>query len=255
MIALNEIYKQYDMGPTIVTALGGVSLHIEAGEYIAIMGPSGSGKSTLMNIIGCLDTPDSGSYFLAGEEVSDLTRDELSEVRNRHVGFVFQTFNVLARATALENVELPLVYRGTGARRRRSMAAEMLSRVGLDDRMDHLPTELSGGQRQRVAIARALVGNPSVILADEPTGALDTTTGEEIMALFEELNAEGVTVVLVTHDFDLAMRARRMVRLLDGLVDGGRSDAERCAQAQDLGHAAKQLRAEHTAYADLEAPR
>ncbi len=218
MIHISDIHKQYQMGPTVVNALGGVSLEIEAGEFVAITGPSGSGKSTLMNIIGCLDSPDSGSYLLAGEEVAELTPDDLAEIRNLRVGFVFQTFNLLPRATALENVELPLIYRGIGARRRRATAEAMLERVGLADRMTHLPTELSGGQRQRVAIARALVGGPAVILADEPTGALDTRTGWEIMALFEELNRDGVTLILVTHDNALAAHAGRLVRLLDGLI-------------------------------------
>ncbi len=218
MITLNDIRKQYSMGPTTVTALGGVSLKIDSGEYLAIMGPSGSGKSTLMNVIGCLDTPDSGSYVLAGEEVGGLQRDDLAEIRNRHVGFVFQVFNLLPRATALENVELPLIYRGIAAGRRRREALQMLEQVGLADRVDHLPSELSGGQRQRVAIARALIGNPSVILADEPTGALDTATGLEILSLFEQLNHSGVTVILVTHDHDLATRAPRVVQLLDGTV-------------------------------------
>ena len=218
MIHISDIHKQYQMGPTVVNALGGVSLEIEAGEFVAITGPSGSGKSTLMNIIGCLDSPDSGSYLLAGEQVAELTPDDLAEIRNLRVGFVFQTFNLLPRATALENVELPLIYRGIGARRRRATAEAMLERVGLADRMTHLPTELSGGQRQRVAIARALVGGPAVILADEPTGALDTRTGWEIMALFEELNRDGVTLILVTHDNALAAHAGRLVRLLDGLI-------------------------------------
>ena len=225
MIELTDIYKQYDMGPSTATALGGVSLEVAAGSYTAIVGPSGSGKSTLMNIIGCLDTPDSGSYLLAGEEVAELSGDERSEIRNRHIGFVFQAFNLLPRASALENVELPLIYRGIAARRRRAVATRQLERVGLADRMHHLPTELSGGQRQRVAIARAMVGNPSILLADEPTGALDTATGEEIMALFDELNAGGATVMLVTHEPELAARAETVVYLLDGdvsQVTGGR---------------------------------
>ncbi|TVR31747.1 MAG: ABC transporter ATP-binding protein [Spirochaetaceae bacterium] len=223
MIHISDIHKRYQMGPTMVNALGGVSLQIEAGEFVAITGPSGSGKSTLMNIIGCLDSPDSGSYLLAGEEVAELAPDDLAEIRNLRVGFVFQTFNLLPRATALENVELPLIYRGIGARRRRATAQAMLERVGLDDRMTHLPTELSGGQSQRVAIARALVGGPALILADEPTGALDTRTGEEIMALFEELNHDGVTLILVTHDNALAAHADRLVRLLDGLIVDNRA--------------------------------
>ena len=218
MIELTDIYKQYRMGPNTVTALGGVSLEVPTGAFAAIVGPSGSGKSTLMNIIGCLDTPDSGSYRLAGEEAAELSDNRRSEVRNRHIGFVFQAFNLLTRANALENVELPLIYRGIGARRRREVATQMLERVGLADQMHHLPSELSGGQRQRVAIARALVGNPSILLADEPTGALDTATGEEILSLFEELNAEGMTVLLVTHEPELAARAETVVRLLDGGV-------------------------------------
>lgn len=227
MIVLTDIYKQYRMGPNTVTALGGVSLEVPTGAFAAIVGPSGSGKSTLMNIIGCLDTPDSGSYRLAGEEAAELSDNRRSEVRNRHIGFVFQAFNLLTRANALENVELPLIYRGVGARRRREVATQMLERVGLADRMHHLPSELSGGQRQRVAIARALVGNPSILLADEPTGALDTATGEEILSLFEELNAEGMTVLLVTHEPELAARAETVVRLLDGGVSAIENTKER----------------------------
>ncbi len=227
MIVLTDIYKQYRMGPNTVTALGGVSLEVPTGAFAAIVGPSGSGKSTLMNIIGCLDTPDSGSYRLAGEEAAELSDNRRSEVRNRHIGFVFQAFNLLTRANALENVELPLIYRGIGARRRREVATQMLERVGLADRMHHLPSELSGGQRQRVAIARALVGNPSILLADEPTGALDTATGEEILSLFEELNAEGMTVLLVTHEPELAARAETVVRLLDGGVSAIENTKER----------------------------
>ena len=221
MIELREVTKQYEMGPTTIVALDRATLSVAGGEFAAIVGPSGSGKSTLMNLIGCLDTPDSGSYLLDGEEVADLLRDELADIRNRRIGFVFQSFNLLPRASALENVELPLVYRGIRAGRRRAIAGEMLERVGISDRADHLPSELSGGQRQRVAIARALVGDPSVILADEPTGALDTATGDEIMALFEQLNADGVTVVLVTHEPYLAERAGRVIRLRDGRIDGG----------------------------------
>ncbi len=227
MIVLTDIYKQYRMGPNTVTALGGVSLEVPTGAFAAIVGPSGSGKSTLMNIIGCLDTPDSGSYRLAGEEAAELSDNRRSEVRNRHIGFVFQAFNLLTRANALENVELPLIYRGVGARRRREVATQMLERVGLADRMHHLPSELSGGQRQRVAIARALVGNPSILLADEPTGALDTATGEEILSLFEKLNAEGMTVLLVTHEPELAARAETVVRLLDGGVSAIENTKER----------------------------
>ncbi|GAB6089950.1 ABC transporter ATP-binding protein [Spirochaeta dissipatitropha] len=218
MIQIRELHKHYQMGPSTVKALDGVSLEVNQGEFVAIIGPSGSGKSTLMNIIGCLDTPDSGSYLLAGEEAGNLDRNSLAEIRNRHIGFVFQTFNLLPRASALENVELPLVYRGLRGRERKKAAIEMLELVGLGDRMDHLPNELSGGQRQRVAIARALVGNPGVILADEPTGALDSVTGEEIMALFNELHASGSTLVLVTHDQKLAERAPRIISLLDGRI-------------------------------------
>ena len=218
MIELDDVTKSYEMGPTTIVALDHASLTITEGEFVAIVGPSGSGKSTLMNLIGCLDTPDSGSYRLAGEEVADLFPDELAEIRNRRIGFVFQAFNLLPRATALENVELPLVYRGITGRKRRAAASQMLERVGIADRSNHLPSELSGGQRQRVAIARALVGRPSVLLADEPTGALDSRTGEEIMDLFAELNAEGVTVVLVTHELHLAEAAGRVVRILDGRV-------------------------------------
>ena len=218
MIHLTDVHKHYQMGPTVVRALDGVSMSVAAGEFVAIVGPSGSGKSTMMNIIGCLDSPDAGSYLLAGEEAAERSADELAEIRNRNIGFVFQSFNLLPRASAVENVELPLIYRGISGRVRRRMAEAMLERVGLADRSRHLPAELSGGQRQRVAIARALVGNPSVLLADEPTGALDTHTGEEIMTLFEQLNAEGVTVVLVTHDPHLARRAARAITLLDGRV-------------------------------------
>ena len=220
MIRIRDVHKQYEMGPTIVHALDGVSMDITAGEFVAIIGPSGSGKSTLMNIIGCLDTPDRGEYVLAGEPVAELSDDQLAEIRNLRIGFVFQNFNLLPRATALENVELPLIYRGRGARARRRVAEEMLERVGLADRMTHLPSELSGGQRQRVAIARALVGGPSVILADEPTGALDTRTGGEIMELFHRLNRDGVTVILVTHDPALAAQTGRSFRLLDGRIVG-----------------------------------
>ena len=218
MIHLTDVHKHYQMGPTVVKALDGVSGSVDSGEFVSIVGPSGSGKSTMMNVIGCLDSPDSGSYVLAGEEASERSRDELAEIRNRNIGFVFQTFNLLPRATALENVELPLIYRGLHARARHKIAGQMLDRVGLSDRSTHLPSELSGGQRQRVAIARALVGSPNVLLADEPTGALDTKTGEEIMAQFERLNAEGMTVVLVTHDPALAARAGRVIHLLDGRV-------------------------------------
>ena len=206
------------MGAEIVHALRDLSLEIQHGEYVAIMGPSGSGKSTLMNMIGCLDTPSSGEYWLSGQEVSRMADDALARVRNKEIGFVFQTFNLLPRATALHNVELPLVYAGVSARDRRHRAEEALTRVGLADRMHHRPNELSGGQRQRVAIARALVNRPSILLADEPTGNLDSTTSEEIMRVFADLHREGQTVVMVTHEPDIAAHAERVVVLRDGRV-------------------------------------
>jgi len=207
------------MGTETVRALRGVDLIIRRNEYVAIMGPSGSGKSTLMNMIGCLDTPSAGEYWLNGHRVSELGDDELARIRNREIGFVFQTFNLLPRATALHNVELPLVYAGKPSKQRKELASEALRRVQLGDRMHHRPNELSGGQRQRVAIARALVNQPSILLADEPTGNLDSTTSEEIMGLFRELHTQGQTVVLVTHEHDIAMHARRQVHLKDGRVE------------------------------------
>lgn len=220
MIELSNIRKFYQMGPDTIHALDDVSLRIDEGDFVSIIGPSGSGKSTLMNLIGCLDTPSSGTYVLDGMPVEKLSRNQLAEVRNRSIGFVFQTFNLLPRLSALENVEVPLVYAGVDRRHRRALAQQMLEKVGLSDRGRHLPNELSGGQRQRVAIARALAGRPAVLLADEPTGALDTRTGEEIMALFAELHKEGTTIVLVTHDPVLAEKAPRIIRLKDGRIVG-----------------------------------
>jgi len=212
------VTREYDMGSELVRALRGVSVQIRKNEYVAVMGPSGSGKSTLMNLVGCLDTPTSGEYWLNGQKVSDLEDDELARIRNKEIGFVFQTFNLLPRADALRNVELPLIYAGLAARSRRAQAARALDRVGLADRMDHKPNELSGGQRQRVAIARALVNEPSILLADEPTGNLDSTTSSEIMGVFAELHRQGQTVVMVTHEQDIAAHAARVITLRDGLV-------------------------------------
>jgi putative ABC transport system ATP-binding protein len=218
LIRLQNISRRYKMGAEIVHALRNVSLQIARGEYVAIMGPSGSGKSTLMNLLGCLDTPTEGSYELNGVQVSEMNDNHLAEIRNREIGFVFQTFNLLARSNALRNVELPLIYAGVPAHERRKLALDALAQVGLADRVHHKPNELSGGQRQRVAIARALVNTPAILLADEPTGNLDSKTGNEIMALFEELSRKGHTIIVVTHEEDIARRARRVIRLHDGLV-------------------------------------
>jgi putative ABC transport system ATP-binding protein len=218
VILTHKLTREYDMGGEVVRALRGVSLQIKKNEYVAVMGPSGSGKSTLMNLIGCLDTPTAGEYWLNGQQVSNLDDDELARIRNKEIGFVFQTFNLLPRATALHNVELPLIYAGLPARARRQQAAHALERVGLGDRMEHRPNELSGGQRQRVAIARALVNEPSILLADEPTGNLDSSTSAEIMDVFRDLHAQGQTVVMVTHEHDIAAHAARVVTLRDGVI-------------------------------------
>ncbi|MDF2569126.1 MAG: yknY 1 [Sporomusa sp.] len=217
-IALSDVKKIYQMGDTPVAALAGVTLTIGAGEFTAIMGPSGSGKSTLMNILGCLDRPTSGSYVLDKQEVSSLTDDELALTRNKKIGFVFQNFNLLPRITALDNVALPLVYAGVEVKTRKKRAADALAAVGLENRMDHVPNELSGGQRQRVAIARALVNEPTIIMADEPTGALDTKSGNEVMDIFKKLNAAGRTIILVTHEPDIAAHAKRVIHVRDGLI-------------------------------------
>jgi putative ABC transport system ATP-binding protein len=222
VIRIRDLTREYRMGSEVILALRGVTLDIDRNEYVAIMGPSGSGKSTMMNMLGCLDTPTDGEYWLNGEEVSRLTDDALARVRNREIGFVFQTFNLLPRATALHNVELPLVYAGVRGRERRERAAAALEQVGLAERMDHRPSELSGGQRQRVAIARALVNEPSILLADEPTGNLDSVTSDEIMRVFSDLHAGGQTVIMVTHEPDIAAHAERVIVLRDGRVETDR---------------------------------
>ena len=229
MIEIEDLTKVYESGAAQTVALGGVSLHVDEGEFVAIMGPSGSGKSTLMNMIGCLDTPTEGEYWLNGYRVSELDDDALARIRNKEIGFVFQTFNLLPRATSLANVELPLVYAGTSSKERRERAREALTSVGLGNRMDHKPNELSGGQRQRVAVARALVNRPSILLADEPTGNLDSATSGEIMALFETLHKQGQTIILVTHEADIAAHAKRQIILKDGKVSSDGSGVEAVA--------------------------
>ncbi len=218
MIRIEDLYKIYQMGDTEVRALDGVSLNIRAHEFVAIIGPSGSGKSTLMNMIGCLDTPTSGRYYLNGQDVSDLTDDEQATIRNRTIGFIFQQYNLLPKLNARENVELPLIYRGIGADERHEMAMYALERVGMAERSEHMPKELSGGQQQRVSIARALAGKPPLILADEPTGALDSKTGAELMTMLKELHGEGNTIVLITHDPNIARQAKRVIRIQDGKI-------------------------------------
>jgi putative ABC transport system ATP-binding protein len=230
IIETRDLWKTYVMGSEEIHALRGVSITIERGEYVAIMGPSGSGKSTLMNLIGCLDTPSQGSYLLNGKQVSEMNDNELARIRNEEIGFVFQTFNLLPRASALHNVELPLIYAGVPAKDRQERAKDALKKVELEERMMHKPNELSGGQRQRVAIARALVNNPSILLADEPTGNLDSKTGVEIMALFDKLHAGGNTIVLVTHEADIAAHAHRVIHIRDGQVERDVA-AERLAAA------------------------
>ncbi|MCP9198334.1 ABC transporter ATP-binding protein [Gramella sp. GC03-9] len=219
VIEISKITRDFPLGQEVVKVLKGIDLEIERGEYVAFMGPSGSGKSTLMNLLGCLDTPTSGTYILNGKDVSQMSDDELAEIRNKEIGFVFQTFNLLPRTTALDNVALPMVYAGASKSERVERAKEVLQSVGLGDRMDHKPNQLSGGQRQRVAVGRALVNKPSIILADEPTGNLDSKTSVEIMNLFDEIHANGNTVILVTHEEDIAMHAHRVIRLKDGIVE------------------------------------
>ncbi len=218
MIDISNMYKIYKMGENEVTALNNINLHIGAHEFVSIVGPSGSGKSTLMNMLGCLDVPTSGTYILDGQEVSKLNDDMLAEIRNNKIGFIFQRFNLLQKLSALENVELPLIYQGVGSREARERAIESLEDLGLEDRMHHRPSELSGGQQQRVAIARALVTKPPVILADEPTGALDSKTGKEVMGILKNLHSKGNTIILITHDNSLAIQAKRMIRISDGQI-------------------------------------
>lgn len=219
LIDIKNIKRDFQLGSETINVLKGIDLQINKGEYVALMGPSGSGKSTLMNLLGCLDTPTSGQYILNGKDVSKMIDDDLAEIRNKEIGFVFQTFNLLPRTTALDNVALPMIYAGYSKKERSIRAEEVLKQVGLGDRMDHQPNQLSGGQRQRVAVARALVNKPSIILADEPTGNLDSKTSEEIMKLFDEIHANGNTVILVTHEEDIAQHAHRIIRLKDGLIE------------------------------------
>jgi len=234
LIEVADLAKQYMMGSQEVWALDGVTLSIEEGEYVAVMGPSGSGKSTFMNMLGCLDTPTGGTYHLRGEDVSTFSDNELAEIRNREIGFVFQTFNLLPRVNCLRNAELPLIYAGMSKADRRERAAEALRNVGLGDRLDHRPNELSGGQRQRVATARALVNDPSLLLADEPTGNLDTETGDEIMQLFEALHRQGNTILLVTHEEEIARHARRIIHLRDGKLERDETVADPALEDTDL---------------------
>ncbi|WP_312815433.1 ABC transporter ATP-binding protein [Sedimentibacter sp.] len=218
MIDLKKITKTYDMGSVQVEVLRGISLHVDEGEFLAIVGPSGSGKSTLMNMIGCLDTPTTGEYYLDGKEISTYNEKQLSKIRNQKIGFIFQKFNLLPKLSALENVELPLIYRGMSHKERRQRSIDALTKVGLEDRMNHKPTELSGGQQQRVAIARALAGDPPVLLADEPTGNLDSKSGSDVMNLIKQLSKEGKTIVLITHDSEIAMEAKRTITIKDGML-------------------------------------
>ncbi|UJH92556.1 ABC transporter ATP-binding protein [Antarcticibacterium sp. 1MA-6-2] len=227
VIELHNITRDFPLGHEIIKVLKGINLEIERGEYVAFMGPSGSGKSTLMNLLGCLDTPTSGSYILNGKDVSKMSDDELADIRNTEIGFVFQTFNLLPRTTALENVALPMVYAGASKSARTARATEVLKNVGLADRMDHKPNQLSGGQRQRVAVGRALVNNPSIILADEPTGNLDSKTSVEIMHLFDDIHAAGNTVILVTHEEEIALHAHRVIRLRDGVIESDEKRSEK----------------------------
>ncbi len=219
IIQINNLTRNFKLGTELIKVLKGISFEVQKNEYVALMGPSGSGKSTLMNIIGCLDTPTGGDYILNNKNVSKLTDNELAEIRNKEIGFVFQTFNLLPRSTALENVALPLIYAGKNTKDRKEIATNMLTQVGLSDRLDHKPNELSGGQRQRVAVARAMVNSPSIILADEPTGNLDTKTSYEIMALFDDIHKKGNTIILVTHEEDIAQHAHRIIRLRDGEIE------------------------------------